>query len=173
MAPERIDAAGVVSLSAMSAPIGEQLRRAMARVPTAVAIVSAPGPDGPAGATANAVTSLSLDPPLMLACLDRGSRTLALLERSRRFGISFLVAGEEELARAFATKAPHDEKWRDVGWSERAGVPILDRAGAWMACELSELHDGGDHVIAVGAIAELGESDREPLIFHGGAYRPL
>ena len=145
----------------------------MAAVPTPVAVVTAKGLAWPSGATANAVTSLSLDPPLMLACLDRGSRTLAEVQRSRRFGISFLAAGDEALARAFATKSPPNEKWRDVAWAERGGVPILDRTVAWFACELREIHGGGDHEIAVGAVLELGTNPAEPLVFWSGAYRAL
>ena len=96
-------------------PTPDQFREAMAALPTGVTVVSAPAPDGPVGATANAVTSLSLEPPLMLAALDDGSRTLAAIRAARRFGVSVLGAGQEEVARAFATKAPHAEKWADVG----------------------------------------------------------
>jgi len=145
----------------------------MGVVPTPVAVVTAKGLAWPSGATANAVSSLSLEPPLMLACLDRSSRTLAEIQRSRRFGISYVAAGDEALARAFATKSPPNEKWRDVDWEERAGAPILERAVAWFSCELLELHGGGDHEIAVGRVLELGASDAEPLVFHAGAYRPL
>ena len=142
----------------------------MASVPSAVAIVSAPGADGPAGATANAVTSLSIDPPLMLACLDRGSRTLALIEAAGRFGISYLDAGGERLARAFATKDPHEEKWRDAPRLEQEGVPIIEGALAWMACELRDVHAGGDHVIAIGAVLALGSREADALLFRGGEY---
>jgi flavin reductase (DIM6/NTAB) family NADH-FMN oxidoreductase RutF len=145
----------------------------MARVPSAVAIVSAPADGGPAGATANAVTSLSLDPPLMLACLDRGSRTLALIVAARRFGISYLGADGDALARAFATKDPHEEKWRDAPRVERKGVPIIEGALAWMACELRDLHEGGDHSIVTGEVVELGSNDAAPLVFWDGGYRPL
>jgi len=145
----------------------------MSRIPTAVAIVSAPGDGGPAGATANAVASLSLDPPLMLACLDRGSRTLALIEAAGRFGISYLDGGGERLARAFATKDPHEEKWRDAPRLEREGVSIIEGALVWMACELRDLHEGGDHVIAIGGVIAVGSRDADPLLFWAGGYRPL
>lgn len=145
----------------------------MAPVPSAVAVVTASGLAWPSGATANAVTSLSLSPPLMLACLDRASRTLAELTRSRRFGICYLAAGDEEVARMFATKSPPNQKWRDADWSERAGAPILESALAWFVCELREIHGGGDHEIVVGEVVELGGSGGEPLVFHGGGYREL
>jgi 3-hydroxy-9,10-secoandrosta-1,3,5(10)-triene-9,17-dione monooxygenase reductase component len=157
----------------VAAPTPDQLRSVMALAPTAVTVVTATGSDGPAGATANAVTSLSLDPPLMLACLDRGSRTLDVVRAGGAFGVSFLAAGQEALARGFASKAPHTEKFREAGWSEREGVPILDGAIAWVACGLLELHPGGDHEIAVGDVRAAGGAGGDPLVFYGGAYRPL
>jgi 3-hydroxy-9,10-secoandrosta-1,3,5(10)-triene-9,17-dione monooxygenase reductase component len=145
----------------------------MALLPTGVTVVSAHGAEGPAGATANAVTSLSLDPPLMLACFDRGSRTLVFARDAGRFGVSVLRADHAEQARMFASKSPHTEKWRDVPWTDRSGVPILDQALVWTACELAEVHDGGDHVIAIGRILDLGTDDGVPLVFYRGSYRSL
>src|SRR3954468_9206276 len=103
-----------------------RFRAAMAMMPTGVTVVSATGPDGPAGATANAVCSLSIEPMLMLACLDRGSRTLLAVQAADRFAINVLHAGQEATARAFATKAPVAEKWAGVAWSERGGIPAID-----------------------------------------------
>ena len=100
----------------------------MASLPTGVTIVAASGADGPAGATANAVCSLSIEPMLMLACLDRGSRTLLAVQAADRFGVSVLHDGQEAIARAFATKAPVAEKWAGVAWSERDGLPAIDDA---------------------------------------------
>ena len=145
----------------------------MSLLPTAVTIVTAQGAAGPAGATANAVVSLSLAPPLMLACLDRGSRTLSAVRDAGAFGISVLAAGQESLARQFATKAAHAEKFRDVSHAERDGVPLIDGAVAWITCALRELHDGGDHEIAIGEVLGSGSDGGKPLVFHAGAYRPL
>lgn len=143
----------------------------MARLPTGVTVVCAPSEAGPLGATANAVTSLSLDPPLMLAALDVGSRTLGAARASGRFGVSALGGGQEAVARAFATKAPHAEKWADVPWREEAGVPIVEGVPLWVACELREEHSEGDHVILIGSVRALGGTDGEALLFHGGSYR--
>lgn len=146
----------------------------MSAVPTAVTVVGAVGPDGPAGATANAVASLSLDPPLMLACLDRGSRTLAAVRSSGRFSVNVLGEGEEELARAFASKVSPPEKWAGVDWEEADGMPRIADALVWIACELRDLLDGGDHVILTGAVLDLVRAeDAAPLVFHHGEYRPL
>jgi flavin reductase (DIM6/NTAB) family NADH-FMN oxidoreductase RutF len=157
----------------MPSPAPEEFRRAMSSLPTGVTIVSALGGDGPAGATANAVASLSLDPPLMLAALDRGSRTLPVVDAAGTFAVNVLRAEHADLARSFATKAPHTEKWRERAWSERAGTPVLDDALAWVACELRDRHEGGDHVVLIGEVVELDSSDGEPLVFWAGSYRGL
>lgn len=145
----------------------------MGMLPTGVTVVTATGRNGPAGATANAVCSLSIEPMLMLACLDRGSRTLLAVQAANRFGISVLHDGQEEIARAFATKAPVADKWAGVSWSERDGIPAIDDALVWVACELRDVIAGGDHVIVTGEVTGLETRDGDPLVFHGGEYRPL
>ncbi len=145
----------------------------MASLPTGVTIVAASGADGPAGATANAVSSLSIEPMLMLACLDRGSRTLLAVQAADRFAVNVLHAGQEQTARAFATKAPVPEKWVGVAWSERDGVPAIDDALAWISCDLRDVIAAGDHVIVTGEVRDLETSGGDPLVFYGGEYRPL
>ncbi|MGV1047122.1 MAG: flavin reductase family protein [Solirubrobacterales bacterium] len=145
----------------------------MASLPTGVTIVTASGAEGPAGATANAVCSLSIEPMLMLACLDRGSRTLLAVQAADRFGISVLHEGQEAIARTFATKAPVAEKWAGVAWSERGGLPAIDGALIWVACELRDVIAAGDHVIVTGEVTELDAAEGDPLVFHGGDYLPL
>ena len=151
----------------------EALRAAMSRFPTAVTVVSAIGPAGPAGATANAVASLSLEPPMMLACLDLGSSTLVAVEHAGAFGINVLAADQATVAQRFSTKDPHPKKWDGVEWTEWSGVPMIAGALIWLACELRDVHEGGDHVIATGPVIGLEATDGEPLIFYGGDYRVL
>lgn len=145
----------------------------MASLPTGVTIVAANGAGGPAGATANSVCSLSIEPMLMLACLDRGSRTLLAVQAANRFGISVLHKGQEPIARTFATKAPVAEKWSGIAWTERDGVPAIDDALVWLACELRDVVSAGDHVIVTGEVYDLETGEGDPLVFHGGEYRPL
>jgi flavin reductase (DIM6/NTAB) family NADH-FMN oxidoreductase RutF len=166
---------GDPDLLTMPAPDPARFRAAMAALPTGVTIVTANGAAGPAGATANAVSSLSIEPMLMLACLDRGSRTLLAVQAADRFGVSVLHAGQEPVARAFATKAPVAEKWTGVAWSDRDGVPAIDGALLWLACDLRDVIAAGDHVIVTGEVRDLeaGDEGGEPLVFHGGEYRPL
>ena len=157
----------------MSAPDPAGFRVAMGLLPTGVTVVAAPGADGPAGATANAVCSLSIEPMMMLACLDRGSRTLLAVQAANHFGISVLHAGQEETARSFATKAPVADKWLGVEWSNRDGIPAIDDSLAWIACELRDVVAAGDHVIVTGEVRGLESGEGVPLVFHGGEYRPL
>lgn len=157
----------------MSAPDPASFRAAMAALPTGVTVVAASGSEGPAGATANAVSSLSIEPMLMLACLDRGSRTLLAVQAANRFGISVLHAGQERIARAFASKAAVPDKWEGVEWSERDGVPAIDDAVAFVACDLRDVIAGGDHVIVTGEVTAVATTPGIPLVFHEGEYRPL
>jgi flavin reductase (DIM6/NTAB) family NADH-FMN oxidoreductase RutF len=151
----------------------EEFRAALTAYATGVTVVTAIGPNGPSGATANAVTSLSLDPPMMLACLDRGSRTLTSVRAQGRFGVNALAAGQEELARRFSGKNPEAEKWDGVEWAEADELPRLPGALMWVACELRDLIDGGDHLILTGNVLEAEAGEGQPLLFHRGAYRDL
>jgi flavin reductase (DIM6/NTAB) family NADH-FMN oxidoreductase RutF len=155
------------------APTPDRFRDALAAYPTGVTVVTAIGPNGPSGATANAVTSLSLAPPMMLACLDRGSRTLDSVRAAGRFGVNALAAGQEGLALQFAGKHPEAQKWEGVEWSESAGSPRIEGALAWIACELHDLIEGGDHLIVTGGVLRAESREGMPLIFHRGAYRDL
>ncbi len=157
----------------MSQPDPDRFRAAMGLLPTGVTVVTAGGPDGPAGATANAVCSLSIEPMLMLACLDRGSRTLLAVQAANHFGVSVLHAGQQDLARSFASKAPVPEKWEGVAWSERDGIPAIDGALSFIACDLRDVISGGDHVIVTGEVRDLATGEGVPLVFAGGEYRPL
>lgn len=149
-------------------------RDTLGSFPTGVAVVTGSGRGGPAGLTTNAFTSLSLDPPLVLVCFDHGSRTLEVVRETRRFAVNVLRTGQEDLARLFAGKAPHPEKFAAVTHTAEHGVPVLDDALAWLVCDLEAMHPGGDHEIGVGAVTVLGHDPAgEPLVFHAGRYRDL
>jgi flavin reductase (DIM6/NTAB) family NADH-FMN oxidoreductase RutF len=151
----------------------EAYRTAMGQFATGVTVVTSVGPQGPAGLTTNAVSSLSLEPLLVLVCLDRAARTLAAVESSRRLAVNVLSHGQEELAFTFAGKASHAEKFRGVSHSEVDGVPVLDGVVAWLTAEVRDLLPGGDHVIAVAELMSLDAPGGEPLVFFGGRYRSL
>ena len=153
--------------------IPEEFRSALTAYATGVTVVTAVGQQGPSGATANAVTSLSLEPPMMLACLDRGSRTLTSVRAQGAFGVNALAAGQADLARRFSGKHPEPEKWDGVDWTEERGLPRLAGALLWVACELRDLIDGGDHLILTGNVLAAEAAEGQPLLFHRGDYRDL
>jgi flavin reductase (DIM6/NTAB) family NADH-FMN oxidoreductase RutF len=139
-----------------------------------VTIVTTTGPDGPAGMTTNAVSSLSLDPLLLLVCFEQRSRTLAAVRESRRFAVNVLAAGDEELAAVFASKRVGREKFESVTHTEAHGVPVLDDALAWVACSLLELHPGGDHVIGIGEVIGMHTgAERLPLVYYRSRYTTI
>jgi flavin reductase (DIM6/NTAB) family NADH-FMN oxidoreductase RutF len=150
-----------------------ELRRLMSHWATGVAVITSRGETGPRGATTNALTSLSLHPLLVLVALDHGSNTLDAVRNSGRFCINVLAADQDELARRFATKASGEEKLAGVPHQLIDGVPVLDGAVAWVACELDHELEGGDHTILLGRPIEAGsEANAQPLVFHGGRFHP-
>lgn len=159
----------------MAAPDPIEFRQTVGLLPTGVTVVSAFEPSGPAGATASAVCSLSLEPMMMLVCLDLGSRSLVAVREAGRFGISVLGESQRDAAELFATKASQEEKWASVHWREHLGVPIIEASLARVVCTLSEVIPGGDHVIVTGEVLEVEADDDpgEPLIYHGGLFRRL
>ena len=95
------------------------------------------------------------------------------VQAADRFGISVLHDGQENVARSFATKAPVADKWAGLAWSERDGIPAIDDALLWIACDLRDVIAAGDHVIVTGTVTDLEIGAGDPLVFHGGEYRPL
>jgi flavin reductase (DIM6/NTAB) family NADH-FMN oxidoreductase RutF len=147
------------------------LRRLMTSWATGVAVVTSRDGSGPRGATTNALTSLSLDPLLVLVALEHASNTLEAVRNSGRFCINVLAAGQEEVARRFATKASGEEKLAGVPHELVDGVPVLAGAVAWLACELDRELEGGDHTILLGRPLEAGADPAgQPLVFYGGRF---
>ena len=125
--------------------------------------------------TANAVCSLSLNPLLVLVCFDNEARTLPVVREVGRFGLNMLRADQGTLSRVFASKLPEHEKFSGVPHRIEDGVPILDGALAWMTCDLTRLHPGGDHTIGVGAVRAMmpGDAHGDPLVWYRGDYRGI
>lgn len=166
--------AGADGPSVASGPVSASELRAFAgHFATGVAVVTSRSPDGTlCGVTINAVSSLSLDPPLFLVCLDHGSNTLGAILESRRFGLHFLSRDQTRLSQVFASKEA--DKFasveHDVGGS---GVPLLRGTLAAAECRVTDVCTGGDHMIVLGAVETVRMSGGEPLLFHRGAYAAL
>jgi flavin reductase (DIM6/NTAB) family NADH-FMN oxidoreductase RutF len=151
----------------------EEFLAIMSAFPTGVAIVTTLEPDGtPRGLTTNAVTSVSAEPPILLVCVDRNSRTLPALLHTKRFVVNFMRSDHEEICRLFASKA--DDKFARVAWTPgRGGVPILhEGAVAHAECVTVEELELGDHVVVAGEVAA-GSSpagDDVPIVYFRRSY---
>jgi flavin reductase (DIM6/NTAB) family NADH-FMN oxidoreductase RutF len=154
-------------------PDPELFREVFGRFATGVAVITSAGMDGAGGMTANALCSLSLDPLLALVCFERGARTLPLVREAGRFAVNLLASDQERLAGVFASKLPEREKLEGVPHRFEQGVPIIDGALAWAACELDDLIAGGDHTIAIGRVIALGLGEGQPLLWYSGRYHSM
>jgi flavin reductase (DIM6/NTAB) family NADH-FMN oxidoreductase RutF len=153
----------------------EQLKRVLSHLPGGVTIVTSLDEEGsPQGLTAISVCSVSLDPPLVLACIERSTNTHAAIEVSRVFGVNFLGAVHRELADRFSSVG---EKFEGVEHAVHlTGAPILTEAVASCDCTVVVAVPAGDHTIFVGRVEALRASQppvAAPLIRYRGRYETL
>lgn len=178
MSPERQERSPSAATSVpMSSEQGHWLRAMMGRFATGVTVVAAR--QGPllAGMTANAIASISIDPPLLAAAISRSSETHAAIVGSHSFAVSVLSATQQALAECFAqsTTAAKLQRFCDAPWHEaETGSPVLDGAIAFFDCRITASHPGGDHTIFIGEIVAAGYDEAaEPLLWYGSRYRHL
>lgn len=150
------------------------LRNALGRFATGVTIVTALDPDGqPIGLTVNSFSAVSLEPPLVLWCLDKASHNLDAFRRASHHAVNVLAAGQVDLSNRFATW-PVD-RFAGLPWHPGSGgVPLLDGCCARFEVANETGHDGGDHTIFIGRVVRFDDNpELAPLLFHAGDYRKL
>lgn len=161
----------------MQEPERWRLRDLMARFATGVTVVAARHGPLLAGMTANAIASISVDPPLMMASVARRAETHGAIIGSHAFAISVLAADQRALAECFAqpTTAVKLTGFCDAPWHEaESGSPILEGALAYFDCRLVNRYDGGDHTIFLGEIVAAGyREDAEPLLWYASGFHHL
>ena len=145
----------------------------MSAFPTGVAVVTTLDAEGePRGLTTNALCSVSAEPPLLLVCVDRESRTLPALLHSKRFVVNFLAERRDELARLFASKA--EDKFAAVAWEPGlGGMPCLrEDSLAYAECETEQELEAGDHVVLTGLVVGGMSPDPEsvPILYFRREY---
>lgn len=153
---------------------GSLLRQVAGTFATGITVITCPTEAGPAGCAANAVLSVSLEPPLMLVSLAEGSRTRSAIEAAGCFGIHVLGADADgaELCAAFAGRG--DDKFAGVAYHDGLlGVPVLDSALGWFECEVESTQIAGDHALFLGRVLDAGHATGEPLVFFRGRHRLL
>ncbi len=163
----------------MSQPVAPQaFREAMGRFPTGVTVVSTELDGVPLVMTASSFTSVSLDPLLVLVCVDRSTRFHPAVLATGRWGVSFLAAHQETLSRRFAVHGRDLDSSLDgvaTHPGPATGVPLLDGSLVTVECRTTATHPGGDHTIVVGAVVglDVGADPTPALVWHRGDYRAL
>ncbi|CAB4877765.1 unannotated protein [freshwater metagenome] len=146
-----------------------QFRNVLGNLPTGVTVLTAHGADGPTGMAANSVTSVSLDPPLILVCPAKSSTTWPTIDSTGAFCVNIMAEHHEEATRAFAMKDA--DRFSGVAWHHRPTGPALDEAVAWIECRIRDEHDAGDHTIVVADVVAIDAADgAAPLVFFRGSY---
>jgi flavin reductase (DIM6/NTAB) family NADH-FMN oxidoreductase RutF len=151
----------------------QELRRILGHFPTGVTVITTKDLAGaPFGLTANAFTSLSLNPPLILVCVDKAAQCYSCFADSNVFTVNFLREDQEEISRRFATKGA--DKFAGLNWHEgENGAAVLDGAIGYLECKIVESYEGGDHTIIVGAVLNGVAGGDRPLLFFRGKYQRL
>ena len=147
-------------------------RKIMGQFATGVTVVTTGGKAGAHGLTANAVASLSLDPPLVLVAVDKKAHSLDFLKVNRCFAVNILRLGQKDVSRRFATHGPKDFTGLSI-LTAVTGAPILADCLAYLDCRVVEILPGGDHEIFIGEIACGEVHGGLPLLYHAGKYRRL
>jgi flavin reductase (DIM6/NTAB) family NADH-FMN oxidoreductase RutF len=148
-------------------------RQLLGRFATGVTILTVAAPDGrPLGMTANSLSSVSLQPPLISVCVDHEAEMHDAILASPEFVVNVLASPQEALARRFSDK--HEDRFDGVGYRRSAeGLILLDGALAHIECERFAHYPGGDHTIVLGRVTGGTTSDGRPLLYYRGGYAAL
>jgi flavin reductase len=156
----------------------EEFRETLGLFATGVTVVTSTYQGILHGMTANAFASVSLEPLLVLVCVDREAGMHELLPLSKTFAVTVLGADQEELSAWFASprRPAGQDQFDDVDWEPApvTGSPVLREGLGWADCRVTEIHEGGDHSIFLGEVVDLGLLRHgDPLVFYAGEYHRL
>ena len=155
-------------------PLRNEFRSAWSRFATGVTVITTVEPDGAVhGMTANGVTSVSLSPPLALACVGHERNTHALIRSSKKFGISILSAGQQAVAAHFALPPERRNPASQFEFVHLNSVPVLKGALAAMDCRVVAAHEAGDHTIFIAEVERTEVTDGDPLLWFAGEFASL
>jgi flavin reductase (DIM6/NTAB) family NADH-FMN oxidoreductase RutF len=160
-----------------SLPMGvtqAEFRKALGSFATGVTVITVDHEGKVHGMTANAFTSVSLDPPLVLVCVDQRARTHAHLQAKKRFGVNVLAEDQQTVSEYYAREAQdhqHAEQEAGARFDRTAhGTPVLHGALAYLECRLHTAQDAGDHTVFIAEVEEVVVCDGDPLIYYRGKY---
>lgn len=160
-----------------AAPTATAFRGMMSRFATGVTVMTTVRDGTPHGMTANAVTSVSLDPLLVLVSVERRTVMAEQVTASGVFALSFLAADQRAVSDRFADpeRSLGAEQFSDLGHvAAGTGSPVLPEGLGWLDCRVWAIYDGGDHLLVVGEVLALEEGPQDrPLLYYRGGYRDL
>jgi flavin reductase (DIM6/NTAB) family NADH-FMN oxidoreductase RutF len=156
----------------LGADIPSALKLAMRRLASGVAVVTANGVDGPTGMAATSITSLSLDPPSLLVCVNRDASLHACLAEGSRLSVNLLADNQREIAAAFGGAVARELRFTVGQWTLDAhGTPQLDGAQSNLSCSVDRLIAYGTHTVVIGKVDSVRLGDiSAPLIYQDGRY---
>jgi flavin reductase (DIM6/NTAB) family NADH-FMN oxidoreductase RutF len=151
----------------------DEFRAALSRFASGVTVVTTRRKDNqPVGITVSAFASVSLDPPLILVCIDKRASVHDLLVEGAHFAVNILSEQQEHLSRRFASK--DQDRFADIKHRAGAfGAPLVEGASASLECRVVGVYPGGDHSIVVGQVESTSLSEHPPLAYYRGDYRRL
>jgi flavin reductase (DIM6/NTAB) family NADH-FMN oxidoreductase RutF len=151
----------------------EEFRRALGHFASGVTVVTSRGQGGkPQGITVSAFTSVSLEPPLILVCIDKRASIHDQLVEGSHFAVSILAEDQELISRRFASK--EEDRFDGVGFTEGVtGSPLLTGSVATIECRVAHTYPGGDHTIFVGEVEATGVTEGKPLLYFRSGYNEL
>ena len=152
----------------------EQFKAALGCLASGVTIVTTVDEGGnPVGLTVTAFTSVSLKPPLVLVCIDRGANTHAWFALQSRFVVNILGETQDRISSLFASKSVQN-RFAEIAFKpNKHRIPVIDGCLATLECVVENLYDGGDHTIFVGAVLDATAKEGKPLLYYGGRYGRL
>jgi flavin reductase (DIM6/NTAB) family NADH-FMN oxidoreductase RutF len=161
---------------ALAQETADRFLAAMRLAATGVSVVATDGPAGRFGVTVSAISSVSAEPPLVLACINRKSPAVAAIERNRVMSVSLLAEHQRPVAETFAGRpcigAPYD--FGSAKWSSgRTGSPLLSHAAAVFDCEVVAVHEAGSHRIILGRVIAAQGGEASPLVYSRRDYRRI
>jgi flavin reductase (DIM6/NTAB) family NADH-FMN oxidoreductase RutF len=145
------------------------MRQTMGRFATGVAVITTEHDGVPHGMTVNSLTSVSLEPPLLLICCNHGARSAEAVQAAGRFVVNVLSARQQGIALRFAQRG--EDHFAGLGleyYGHR--VPVVPHALAHLECEVDRVFEAGDHTVVLGAVTRVCSRDGEPLGFYGGRF---
>ena len=152
----------------------ELFKQGLRRWASGVTVVTAKSGDEQHGMTVSAFSSVSADPPLVLVCANRGSRTHKIIADGGKFTVNVLASDQRDVSGIFASSKSEGTRFDQVAWrAGETGVPLIEGALANLECRVEESYHHGSHTIYIGYVEAAHVADKQPLVYYDGGYRDV